>query len=64
MGYSIRYKIDLINGSWLNSTSFQVIKVETNRGKGPKDVKTTQVFKGGLLDCEAYTRLVKNGYID
>jgi len=59
------YKIEVLSGgTWFTSTTFQVLEKTFTIEKTPEEQGTVQVFKGSLLECEAYIRLLKVGYIE
>lgn len=59
-----KHKVEVLSGgTWFTSTTFQVVKTMFTHVKVPKEKGSTQVFKGSLLDCEAYLRLKDQGYI-
>ena len=59
------YKIRLVSGStWISSASYEIIERERNSGKGGASVRETQIFKGNILDCESYLRLLESGVVE
>jgi hypothetical protein len=52
-----RYKINPLG------QSFQLMEVVLVRDKVIKEVRSAEIFRGGILECEAYIRLLKDGYI-
>jgi hypothetical protein len=60
----LKYNIDtLTGGTWFTSATFQVIEMTCTNEYHPQEIRSRQVFKGSILDCECYIRLVKNDYI-
>ena len=64
MDHFKKYKVELLSGgTWFTSTTFQVVEKKFTRGKDPREIDSNQIFKGSLLECEAYLRLIKSGFI-
>lgn len=60
----LTYKVDVLSGgTWFTSATFQVLECVGTNEYHSQEIRSSQIFRGSLLDCEAYIRLVKGEYI-